>query len=217
MDWRALHTLAPGRRSPLATLDPAGPAEGDTVLLTEAARIAGVGRAVVVNLRRRHPDFPAPAAGTDIHPRFDRSAVVAWLLAHDKITVPAGMPSATLTVRSAEEREYRFRLDDPVLELSGDAATEDRLSGWTDEEEADALAVLTAAHELSVRRLAAPAAPPLAVLGGGAGDRPVPVRLGRPARHPGLARRPARHRTPDRGRPGPPCSPLLGPGRGVPV
>ncbi|MFC8957833.1 hypothetical protein ACFT8P_35225 [Streptomyces sp. NPDC057101] len=92
--------------------------------------------------------------------------MVAWLLAHDKIAVPAGMPSATVTVRSAEEKERRFRLDDPWLELSDDPAAEDRLSGWMDDEEADALAVLAADDGVSVRRLTAPAAPPLAVPGG---------------------------------------------------
>ncbi|MFE6713856.1 hypothetical protein [Streptomyces sp. NPDC057695] len=166
VDWRALRTLAPGRRSPLAALDPAGPEQGDTVFLAEAARMAGVGRAAVVNWRRRHDDFPAPAAGTDVHPRFDRSAVAAWLLAHDKIAVPAGVPSATLTVWSGEEGERRFRLDDPWVELSDDAAGEDRLSGWMSDTDADALAALAADDGVSVRRLTAPATPPLAVPGG---------------------------------------------------
>ncbi|MFJ3786232.1 hypothetical protein [Streptomyces sp. NPDC090093] len=166
VDWRALRTLAPGRRSPLAALDPVDPAEGDTVFLAEAARIAGVGRAAVANWRRRYDDFPAPAAGTDTHPRFDRSAVVAWLLAHDKIAVPAGVPSATLALRSGDTGERRFRLDDPVLELADDADGEDRLSGWTTDTDADALATLTATYTgASLRRLTAPARPPLAVPG----------------------------------------------------
>ncbi|MFI9122369.1 hypothetical protein ACIGW0_23750 [Streptomyces bikiniensis] len=139
------------------------------MFLAEVARIAGVGRAAVVNWRRRHDDFPAPApaAGTGTHPWFDRAAVVAWLLAHDKIAVPVGMPSATLTVRSGEEKERRFRLDEPVLELVDAAADEDRLTGWISEEEADAPAVLAATCTgMSVRRLVAPATPPLAVPGG---------------------------------------------------
>ncbi|MGW9438655.1 hypothetical protein [Streptomyces sp. NPDC055607] len=77
--------------------------------------------------------------------------------------MPTGVPSATLTVRSGEEKERRFRLDDPVLELSGDATAEDRLPGWMSDEEADALAVLAATDGLSLRRLATP---PLAVPGG---------------------------------------------------
>ncbi|MFC8494781.1 hypothetical protein ACFUJU_29100 [Streptomyces sp. NPDC057235] len=166
VDWRALRTLAPGRRSPLAALDPADPEQGDTVFLAEAARMAGVGRAAVVNWRRRHDDFPAPIAGTDVHPWFDRSAVVSWLLAHDKIAVPTGMPSATLTVRSGPAGERRFRLDDPSLELSDDAAGEERLSGWMADDDADVLAVLAADGDgLSVRRLTAPGMLPLAVPG----------------------------------------------------
>ncbi|MFC8014886.1 helix-turn-helix domain-containing protein [Streptomyces cinereoruber] len=167
VDWRALRALAPGRRSPLAVLDPVGPVEGDTVFLAEAARMAGVGRATVVNWRRRHDDFPAPAAGTDVHPRFERSAVVAWLLAHGKIPVPAGVPSAALTLWSGDTGERRFRLDDPVLELSEGAAGEDRLFGWMTDADADALAALTATDTgVSLRRLTAPATPPLAVPGG---------------------------------------------------
>lgn len=168
VDWRALRTLAPGRRSPLAALDPLGPGpERDTVLLAEAARIAGVGRAAVANWRRRHPDFPTPVAGTDVHPRFARPAVVAWLLAHDKIAVPTGALSATLTLWSDTTGERRFRLDDPCLELADDDADEDRLSGWTTDDDADALAVLAAnGTGASLRRLTAPGTPPLAVPGG---------------------------------------------------
>ncbi|MFC7980149.1 hypothetical protein ACFUT3_33570 [Streptomyces cinereoruber] len=139
------------------------------MLLTEAARMAGVGRAAVVNWRRRHDDFPAPAAVTDVHPRFDRSAVVSWLLAHDKIAVPAGVSSATLVLWSGQAAERRFRLDDPVLELADDADGEDRLSGWTTDTDADAdaLATLTATDTgASLRRLTAPATPPLAVPAG---------------------------------------------------
>ncbi|MFD5769872.1 hypothetical protein ACFWIN_29225 [Streptomyces sp. NPDC127049] len=47
------------------------------MLLAEVARIAGVGRAAVVNWRRRHPDFPEPVGGTPVHPTFARSAVTA--------------------------------------------------------------------------------------------------------------------------------------------
>ncbi len=53
----------------------------DRVLLAEVARMARVGRAAVVSWRRRHADFLAPTGGTEVHPQFDRAAVVAWLLA----------------------------------------------------------------------------------------------------------------------------------------
>lgn len=108
VDWRAVYAVPAGRRSPLAALEPAPVLE--RVLLAEVARMARVGRAAVVNWRRRHPDFPAPVAGTDVHPQFDRAAVVAWLLAHDKIEVPVAMPSASLVVVGAGGRTFRSSL-----------------------------------------------------------------------------------------------------------
>ncbi|MGW4551958.1 hypothetical protein ACWEN4_37320 [Streptomyces violaceorubidus] len=167
VDWRELRTVAPGRRSPLSGLTPA-PEGRDLVLMTGIGRIAGVGRAAVANWRRRHPDFPAPAGGTDTHPQFDRSAVVAWLLAHDKVTVPSGVPSATLVLRAdGAGKELRCRLDDPWLELATDAAADDRLSGWMSDQEAEVLAALATEGEgAAVRRLAAPGTLPLTVLGG---------------------------------------------------
>ncbi|MFJ8016709.1 hypothetical protein [Streptomyces sp. NPDC096339] len=116
VDWRAVYAASAGARSPLAALGPVVPGR-DWVLLAEVAR---VGRAAVVNWRRRHADFPAPAGGTDVHPQFDRTAVVAWLLAHDKIEVPVGMPSALLVVVGAGRRTSRFPLDGPHLVLADD-------------------------------------------------------------------------------------------------
>ncbi|MFD3940385.1 hypothetical protein ACFWSF_34475 [Streptomyces sp. NPDC058611] len=52
----------------------------------EVARIARVGRAAVAVWSRRLPDFPDPVGGTDTGPRFDRRAVAARLLAHDKLS-----------------------------------------------------------------------------------------------------------------------------------
>ncbi|WP_367837947.1 hypothetical protein [Streptomyces rochei] len=123
------------------------------------ARIAGVGRAAVA---------PAPTGGTATHPEFDRPAAVAWLLAHDKITLPSGVPSATLVLRAdGTGRELRCRLDEPWLQLATDAADDDRISGWMSDQDADALAALTAEGEgAAVRRLTAPGTVPLTVLGG---------------------------------------------------
>ncbi|MFD7261664.1 hypothetical protein [Streptomyces sp. NPDC059874] len=166
VDWRAVRETRPGRRSPLACLVPVTP-DTDRVLLAEVARMARVGRAAVVNWRRRHPDFPAPTAGTDVHPEFDRAAVVAWLLAHDKITLPAGAGTASLLVRGTGGATGRFRLDAPWLGLADDIEGTDQLSGWiVDEVDADALAALAAgAVGATLTRLTAPSAGRLAVLG----------------------------------------------------
>ncbi|WP_327267237.1 hypothetical protein OG444_40375 (plasmid) [Streptomyces sp. NBC_01232] len=164
VDWRAVRTARAGSRSPLAALDPSP--GWQRVLLAEVARIARVGRAAVVNWRHRHDDFPDPMAGTDVHPQFDRRAVVAWLLAHDKIGVPTGPTIAALVLAGAKGATHRFRLDDPWLSLADDAAGEDTLSGWSTDEDADALADLAGGEfGASLRRLTAPGSGPLAVPG----------------------------------------------------
>ncbi|MEU7697165.1 hypothetical protein [Streptomyces sp. NPDC039028] len=165
VDWHALRTLAPGRRSPLAALTP-DPHTEARVFLAGVARIAGIGRAAVVNWRRRHPDFPAPAGGSDVHPEFALPDVVAWLLAHDKIAVPSSVPAATLTVRPSLDAgaAERLRMDDPILELTDDPTGEDRLSGWMTDTDADTLAQLaTADTGAALARLTAPGTTPLAV------------------------------------------------------
>ncbi|RSS53545.1 hypothetical protein EF912_18130 [Streptomyces sp. WAC07061] len=99
-----------------------------------------------------------------MHPQFDRAAVVAWLLAHDKIEVPVGMPSASLAVVGAGRRT--FCLDGPWLDLADDAEGEDVLSGWSTDADADELAALAAGEfGASLGRLTAPGTAPLAVLG----------------------------------------------------
>ncbi|WP_327364692.1 hypothetical protein [Streptomyces sp. NBC_01296] len=165
VDWRAVRTVAAGRRSPLAALDPV-PEGGDRVFLAGVARIARVGRAAVVNWRRRHPDFPEPVAGTDVHPQFDCHAVVAWLLAHDKTGIPTGPTVASLVLAGPNGATHRVRLDDPWLTLADDPAGEDVLSGWSTDDDADTVAEL-AAGEFggSLRWLTAPGTNPLAVMG----------------------------------------------------
>ncbi|MFE5713425.1 hypothetical protein ACFQ7J_21745 [Streptomyces sp. NPDC056501] len=164
VDWEALRTVTAGGRSPLAGLAPVTPGR-DVVLLAEVARIARVGRAAVVNWRRRHADFPDPVGGTDVHPEFDRRAMAAWLLDHDKIDIPSQTPPAMLLLDGAEG-PTRLRLDGPLLLLADNAEEEDQLSGWTTDADADALAELTAGtFGASLRRLAVPGADPLAVPG----------------------------------------------------
>ncbi|MFF4331138.1 hypothetical protein ACFYZT_32115 [Streptomyces sp. NPDC001591] len=172
VDWRAVRETRPGRRSLLAGLTPVTP-DTDRVLLAGVGRIAGVGRtagvgrAAVVNWRRRHPDFPAPTGGSDVHPEFDRAEIVAWLLAHEKIVIPAGAGAASLLVRGTGGATGRFRLDAPWLGLADDIEGTDQLSGWVaDDTDADALAALAAgAVGATLTRLTAPGAGPLAVLG----------------------------------------------------
>ncbi|MFD7261660.1 hypothetical protein [Streptomyces sp. NPDC059874] len=119
----------------------------------------------MVNWRRRHTDFPALSAGTEVHPEFERSAVVAWLVANDKIEVLVGAAAATLLVRCAGGGR-RFRLDAPWLGFTDDVEDPDRLSGWSSDEDADAWPPLAAGEfGASLTRLAAPGAGPLGVLG----------------------------------------------------
>jgi SAM-dependent methyltransferase len=55
------------------------------VTAADISRLAGVTRATVSNWRRRHPDFPASAGGTDTSPTYDLGAVRAWLSARGQL------------------------------------------------------------------------------------------------------------------------------------
>ncbi|MFD3940767.1 hypothetical protein ACFWSF_38660 [Streptomyces sp. NPDC058611] len=146
-------------------MQPAAPAD-DTAFLAEVARIARVGRAAVTVWRRTLPGFPAEVAGTDVHPRFDRRAVAAWLLAHDKLTVPHTLPTAVLSVTAAGVDALRVRLADPELRLADDVDGTDRVPGWTEPADADALTGASgAAWGMSVRWLTLPGRGPIAVTG----------------------------------------------------
>ncbi|MEV5604557.1 hypothetical protein AB0L33_24250 [Streptomyces sp. NPDC052299] len=84
VDWRAVRAARPGTRSLLTGQAPAAPG-GARLPLAEVARICGVRRAAVATWRRRHADFPAPAAGTDPHP---------------DLTGPRWWPGSSTTTRS---------------------------------------------------------------------------------------------------------------------
>jgi hypothetical protein len=103
------------------------------VNLSQIGRMAGVGRAAVVNWRRRHNDFPAPVGGTETSPTFPRAAAEQWLRDHGRIRQPApprepatvtfeGGP--TLTVHAPD-----LRL--PALEWSGGEGFEE-FGGYID-------------------------------------------------------------------------------------
>ncbi|UUU44926.1 hypothetical protein [Streptomyces sp. NBC_00162] len=90
-----------------------------------------------------------------MHPQFDRRAVVAWLLAHDKIDVPTGPTIASLVLAGPKGGTHRFRLDDPWLTLADDAEGEDLLSGWSTDADADVLAELAEVHARAQQGLGA--------------------------------------------------------------
>ncbi|MFK0203352.1 hypothetical protein [Streptomyces lavendulae] len=134
VDWRAVRTVGAGCRSPLASLAPVDPG-GYRLLLAGVARIARVGRAAVVQWRRRYDDFPVPVGGTGVHPEFDRAAVLAWLFAHGKIDMPARTPASALLMARPGGGTRTVRSDDPCLTLAEDASGEDLLSGWSTDDE----------------------------------------------------------------------------------
>ncbi|MEU8779942.1 hypothetical protein [Streptomyces sp. NPDC048606] len=91
VEWLVLRGAGVGARSPLARWEPAPVGAGDVVSVAVVAVMAGVSRATVSAWRRRHPDFPPPAAGSRAPaPVFDRGAVGRWLLAHGKVHVAQG-------------------------------------------------------------------------------------------------------------------------------
>lgn len=48
---------------------------------SDIAELAGVSRGAVSNWRKRADDFPAPVAGSDANPLFDKQEIVKWLIA----------------------------------------------------------------------------------------------------------------------------------------
>ena len=89
---------------------------------SEIARLAGVGPSTVSNWRRRHPDFPAPAAGSDARPLFDWAEVRAWLASSDRANEPSaeplrGMRDFTSTLRAALPGREMFEIVSPVIVL----------------------------------------------------------------------------------------------------
>ncbi|MFD3761710.1 hypothetical protein [Streptomyces sp. NPDC058622] len=147
-------------------MQPAAPADDTAFLAAEVARIARVGRAAVTVRRRILPGLPDPVAGTDVRPRFDRRAVAAWLPAHNKLTVPHTLATAVLSVAAAGVDALLVRLADPELRLADDVEGTDRVSGWTEPADANALARASdAAWGMSVRRLAVPGFGAVAVTG----------------------------------------------------
>ncbi|MFC3493562.1 N-6 DNA methylase [Glycomyces rhizosphaerae] len=57
---------------------------GETITLTDLARLAGVGRNAVSNWRRREPDFPAPVDESTRRPRFSLNELEQWAERHGR-------------------------------------------------------------------------------------------------------------------------------------
>lgn len=106
------------------------------VTAAEISRLAGVTRATVSNWRRRHPDFPAPAGGTETSPAYDLEEVRAWLAARGQL--PAGSPADELRagLRAAmADLAYRSRLLPLVVAASHLADTTlEKAVGLSDED-----------------------------------------------------------------------------------
>ncbi|MFB6811471.1 hypothetical protein [Streptomyces sp. NPDC056387] len=89
--------------------------------------------------------------------------MIAWLLAHAKIVVPAEVPTGSLVLALPGDRTHPFRIEDPYLDLADDAKGEDRLSGWSTDEDVEAMRGLTG-REWGRRCAGWPCTRPLAVL-----------------------------------------------------
>ncbi|MGP3999292.1 N-6 DNA methylase [Streptomyces sp. 8N706] len=89
------------------------------VTAADISRLAGVTRATVSNWRRRHPDFPAPAGGTDTSPTYDLDAVRAWLSARGQLPedTPADRLRTALRTHPGDG-ELALRLLPVVLEAA---------------------------------------------------------------------------------------------------
>jgi SAM-dependent methyltransferase len=64
--------------------------ERTLVTAAEVARLAGVGRAAVSNWRRRYPDFPRPAGGSETSPAFRLADIQNWLREQGRLGSQSG-------------------------------------------------------------------------------------------------------------------------------
>ncbi|THV40786.1 N-6 DNA methylase [Glycomyces buryatensis] len=81
---------------------------GETITLTDLARLAGVGRNAVSNWRRREPDFPAPIDEASRRPRFALADIEQWAAEHGR----------ALHVTGADRLWFSLSVDYPT---AGDA------------------------------------------------------------------------------------------------
>ncbi|MEV5598942.1 hypothetical protein [Streptomyces sp. NPDC052496] len=109
------------------------PTDKDEVPLAHIARMAGVGRAAVVNWRRRHGGLDA-TGGTAESPTFPRAAAEQWLRDLGKFPEPGpDGPLLKATVTFPTITVYGPELHSPALPWSGGADYEE-FSGYLDPE-----------------------------------------------------------------------------------
>jgi hypothetical protein len=106
------------------------PTTSAQVTAAEISRLAGVTRATVSNWRRRHPDFPTPAGGTETSPLYDLESVRGWLAARGHTHASAGEElRAALRLRGSRAASRALPL---VLAAGRDKALRDSLDELTD-------------------------------------------------------------------------------------
>lgn len=96
------------------------PDDAPLVTAAEISRLAGVTRATVSNWRRRHPDFPDPAGGSESRPLFDLLGVQAWLREHGV----ASTESPLRELRTLLRAQVLPRDIPALLELPGEIVAE---------------------------------------------------------------------------------------------
>jgi hypothetical protein len=106
------------------------------VTAADISRLAGVTRATVSNWRRRHPDFPAPAGGTDASPAYDLHAVRAWLAARGQLPENSPADELRILLRAQPNAEQVITGLFPVVLAAADLAPKEitRLVDRSDDE-----------------------------------------------------------------------------------
>ncbi|WP_040840374.1 N-6 DNA methylase [Nocardia brevicatena] len=112
------------------------------VTAAEISRLAGVTRATVSNWRRRHPDFPSPAGGSESRPVFDLGDVREWLREHGIESAESPLRNLQTVLRAHVEPREIPRL---LATLSPNAAT--LADPMSEGEPSEVLAAMWAAME----------------------------------------------------------------------
>ncbi|WP_040797943.1 N-6 DNA methylase [Nocardia higoensis] len=90
------------------------------VTAAEISRLAGVTRATVSNWRRRHPDFPSPAGGSETRPLFELADVRDWLRRHGVESAESPVRELRSVLRAAVRPQDIPALIDELPALAAD-------------------------------------------------------------------------------------------------